>query len=213
MLNVIQWQVLLSDWCIHVIKHFIMLLRSFTLYSATCTHEINSMYVHNECSTDWAIWLPDTLSPQWWLSPNHDTHPHKFEICRRISELIFTARRFLRLTKLEAKVPHWATNVTGQEKCAVRLGLEPGTPCLQGECSTNWAIWLPDTLSPLWWLSPYHDISTDVHINKVTCRTYMYVVLKPSQSQGHTWRSRALWRCEWHSQIVVHVVKICGIFL
>ena len=43
--------------------------------------------------------------------------------------------------------------VTGWEKCAVR----PGTPHLQDKCYIDWAIW-PETLSPLWWLSQYHDI-------------------------------------------------------
>ena len=28
--------------------------------------------------TVWAVQLPDTLSSQWWLSPNRDIHPHKF---------------------------------------------------------------------------------------------------------------------------------------
>ena len=46
---------------------------------------------------------------------------------------------------------------TGWAKCSVWLGIEPGTPCLQGKCSTNWAICLPDKLSPLWWLSLYCD--------------------------------------------------------
>ena len=51
-------------------------------------------------------------------------------------------------------------DVTGWEKCAVRPGLEPGTHRLQGECSTDWSIRLPDTLSPQWWLSVNRD--TDI---------------------------------------------------
>ena len=48
-------------------------------------------------------------------------------------------------------------------KMCSQTRLEPGTPRLQGECSTNWAIWLPDTmsLSPLRWLSLYHDMHPD----------------------------------------------------
>ena len=42
--------------------------------------------LHAKCSTDWAIQLPDTLSRLYWLSPNRDIHPHKLEICHRISE-------------------------------------------------------------------------------------------------------------------------------
>ena len=71
----------------------------------------------------------------------------------------FTARRLLRLTKLVYTVPSWAPNVTGWEKCAVRPGLKPRTPRLQGMCSIDWAIQLSDTLLPLRWLSPYRDIT------------------------------------------------------
>ena len=54
---------------------------------------------------------------------------------------------------------------------AVRPGLEPGTPRLQGECSTDRAIWLPDTLSPLERLSPNRDIK--IYINEI-----LFAILK-----------------------------------
>ena len=40
-------------------------------------------------STDWAIWLPNTLSPLKWLNLNRDIHPHKFEIRPQIWEVNF----------------------------------------------------------------------------------------------------------------------------
>ena len=71
--------------------------------------------LRGKCSTDWAIRLPDTLSPLWWLSLYHEIHPHKFEI----HPLIFIARR-LRITKQACTVLLWVPNVTGWEICAFR---------------------------------------------------------------------------------------------
>ena len=80
--------------------------------------------LQGECSTDWAIRVPDTLSPQWWLSSNYDIHPHRFEIPPRngISEGNFHRMASSQINQAYMNGPHWAPNVIVWEKMCSQTG-------------------------------------------------------------------------------------------
>ena len=90
--------------------------------------------------------------------------------------------------------------VIGWEKCAVRPGLEPGTHRLQGKCSTNWAIRLPNILSPQWWLNPNRDI----HPHKYEIRTWI------SDVHFHCKASSQTNQASMHSPKCHRVKKMCS---
>ena len=113
-----------------------------------------------ECSSDWAIRLPDTLM---WLSLNSNIHPHKFEI--HFGGKFSLQGIFSDQPSFDAR-PHVGAKCHKLRKMCSQAGLKPGIPGWQGLCTTDWAINLLDTLTRLYWQSP----NCDIHPHKFEIR-------------------------------------------
>ena len=118
--------------------------------------ELRTPCLQGECSTDWAIRLPDTLSPQCWLSPNRDIHPHKFEICLRISEVNFHCKAS---NQASMHGPLLGAKCRRVRKMCSQTGARTRDPPAYRASALPTELSGCLTLSPQWWLSPNRDKS------------------------------------------------------
>ena len=139
-------------------------------------HEPRTPRLQGECCTDWAIQLPDTLSPQWWISLNCDIHPHKFEIHPQISEINFHCKAFL-TNQASMHGPMLDAKCHRVRKMCSQTGAWTRYPS-QGKCSIDLTIRLPDILSPQWWQS------LNCHIHIVIFQVY---TKKTSRESKYYW--------------------------